>query len=392
MYKENKKTMHDLIVVGAGVGGCMTAKTAADAGLNVLLIDSKPKDKIGDKVCANVVSAHDLNRVGIKHPRMVAQLKGVKFFSPDQKNVFTVKLKQFVLDRRAFGQKLFDDAIHAGCEFCETKAIGPVMDNWKVVGVRTTDKKLFSRIVIDASGFAAVIRNKLPNAERVRGDDIVTCYLEIRRLRKQIAPYFLAYLGVGNWYAWMIPMGGNRVNIGLGVKAVHGHLNPKEVLYSHFHLWPELIGSSLIEAKWGVVPTRSPITPLCSNGVMFVGDAACQANPISGGGIGSSLAAGKLAGGVAADVIKRGHDLMEYHERYLSAYGNQRTAYNMCRLLQHLTDDELNYIMSHRIITQSDLRDIILGITTKLTRWEKTKRSFRGMGRPRLLFKLWRRV
>ncbi len=386
--------MYDLIVVGAGVGGCMAARTAADSGLRVILLDSKPRDKVGNKVCGNVVSAHDLNRVGITHPRKVAQLRGIKFFSPDQKNVLTINLKQFVLNRQAFGQELLGNAIRAGCEFYEKKALGPIMENGRAVGVRTTDGKLFSKLIIDSSGFAAVIRNNLPNAERVSGKDIGICYLEIRRLKKQIEPYFLMYPRVENWYGyiWMIPMDGNKVNVGIGIESIPGHLNPKDVLYTYIQSCPELSGSRLVDAKWGVVPVRSPITPLYSNGVMFVGDAACQVNPISGGGIGLSLAAGELAGEVAGDVIKRGCDPMEYHERYMDEYKNQQEILSTSRLFHHLTDDELNYLMSHGIIKNSDLMNVFLGNTTKLTRWEKTKRSFRGLSRPRLLFKVWRGI
>ncbi len=119
------KMRHDLIVVGAGTAGCMAAKTAAEGGLGVLLIDSKPRDEIGDTACGNVVSAGDLDRVGIRHPKDICRvLKGVKVFSPDRKTVFTINLKHFVLNRRAFGQRLLSDAKRAGVEFSDrTKAL-----------------------------------------------------------------------------------------------------------------------------------------------------------------------------------------------------------------------------------------------------------------------------
>ena len=37
----------DVIVVGAGTGGCVAAKTVAEAGLEVCLIDRKGKEDIG---------------------------------------------------------------------------------------------------------------------------------------------------------------------------------------------------------------------------------------------------------------------------------------------------------------------------------------------------------
>ena len=40
----------DVIVVGAGTAGSMTAKTVAKSGLKVCLIDRKPRHDIGEKV------------------------------------------------------------------------------------------------------------------------------------------------------------------------------------------------------------------------------------------------------------------------------------------------------------------------------------------------------
>ncbi|MFW9901288.1 MAG: FAD-dependent oxidoreductase, partial [Candidatus Thorarchaeota archaeon] len=44
---ENIKKSFDVIVVGAGTGGTTTARFAAERGLDVCLIDRKPKLKIG---------------------------------------------------------------------------------------------------------------------------------------------------------------------------------------------------------------------------------------------------------------------------------------------------------------------------------------------------------
>ena len=51
----NHKDDYDIIVVGAGTAGCLAAITAAKKNLRVCLIDSKPKDRIGDKVCGDCV-------------------------------------------------------------------------------------------------------------------------------------------------------------------------------------------------------------------------------------------------------------------------------------------------------------------------------------------------
>ena len=42
----------DVIMVGAGTGECMAAKTKASAGLNVCLVHRKARDEIGSRVFA----------------------------------------------------------------------------------------------------------------------------------------------------------------------------------------------------------------------------------------------------------------------------------------------------------------------------------------------------
>lgn len=368
----------------------MAAQTAAESGLSVRLIDSKPEDDIGDKACGNVVSTDDLDRVGIRHPKDICRvLKGVKVFSPDRKTVFTINLKHFVLDRRAFGQKLLSDAKRAGVEFSDrTKALAPLVENGKVVGIKTDKGEMLSKLVVDASGFQAVIRNKLPGVERVHGGDTGVCYLEIRELKKQIDPnYFLIYLkGVENGYCWVTPERKNRANIGIGVQGDSNHPSPKTLFYKHVFSWFNLENSKLIKTKGGIVPTREPINPLCSNGVMFVGDAGCQTNPVDAGGIGLSLAGGRIAGEVAADATEMGTDLKEYHRRYMNAYGNHQVALDAIRKFwREITDDDLNYLMHSGVIAKEDLEKMALGMGVELSALEKAKRFLKGICRPRLL-------
>jgi len=52
----NMKNNFDVIVVGAGPAGVSAAISCINNGLNVVLVDSKKKEKIGDKVCGEAIS------------------------------------------------------------------------------------------------------------------------------------------------------------------------------------------------------------------------------------------------------------------------------------------------------------------------------------------------
>ncbi|MFX1297604.1 MAG: NAD(P)/FAD-dependent oxidoreductase, partial [Promethearchaeota archaeon] len=63
------KKSFDIIVVGSGTGGATAARFAAKKGLEVCLLDSKEKDKIGDKICGDAVGTEVFEFLKINAPR-----------------------------------------------------------------------------------------------------------------------------------------------------------------------------------------------------------------------------------------------------------------------------------------------------------------------------------
>ncbi len=59
---------YDVIVVGAGTAGCLAAKTVAEKGLNVALIEKKPQTEIGEKICGDALGEHHLKFLGLEKP------------------------------------------------------------------------------------------------------------------------------------------------------------------------------------------------------------------------------------------------------------------------------------------------------------------------------------
>ncbi|MFA7355925.1 MAG: FAD-binding protein, partial [Methanothrix sp.] len=73
----------DLVVVGAGPAGSMTAKVAAEAGLDVVMLEKR--QEIGDPVrCAEGVSKAALKKLVEPDPVWVsAEVKGARIRAPD---------------------------------------------------------------------------------------------------------------------------------------------------------------------------------------------------------------------------------------------------------------------------------------------------------------------
>ena len=409
-------TEFDVIVVGAGTAGCMTAKNVAKAGLEVCLIDRKRRDEIGEKVCGDAVGKHHFDTLGLAPPKgeeLSSRIEGIKIYSPDLETVFTVKSEQtygFIINRRVFGQRLLNDAVDAGASLLEsTIATQPIVKDGFVTGIEAKDMKndktmrLESKVVVDASGFTAILRKGLP-AEigidlNVKNEDVEACYREIRRLKGQDfdSNYCEIYLDqtlTPSGYHWVFPEGENTVNVGLGVAMVKGFPNPKNQFYQKILPKNLFEKSTLIKGGSWFVPTRCPLDCMTGNGVVVVGDSACQVNPIHGGGIGPSMMGGSLAGKTIAEAIENDdvsrEGLWRYNVDYMRAYGAKQAGLDIFRLflLKSVGNEEINYGMKYPLLTENDLFKASVGEDLHLNIGEKTRRVFRGLGKLSMLRRL----
>jgi geranylgeranyl reductase family protein len=406
---------YDLIVVGAGTAGCLAAKTSAEAGLKVCIIERKSQREIGEKVCGDALGEHHLKALGLnppQHGELERRIEGVKIYSPDLETVFTVKHEDFsgyLLNRRLFGQWLLKLALDENATLYDsTQCLEPIIEKGYVVGVsaknmKTSEKVRFDgKTVVDASGFLAVIRRKLPKEmgveNEISSEDVEACYREIRQLKQESSDknYCEIYLNqkvTPGGYTWIFHKGGAKVNAGLGVCMRGKFPNPKKQFYEHILTKPLFEGSLLLDGGAWYDPTRRPLDNMVGNGVIITGDAACLVNPIHGGGIGPSMLSGYLAGKTIVEALEKGdvsqEALWAYNVRYMEGYGTKQAGLDVFRLLL-LTckDEDLNYGMKYQLLTEEDVLKAGLGEDFSLKITETAKRVFRGLRRISFLNKL----
>ena len=413
-----KNMIYDCIVVGAGTGGTTAARTLAIKGHKVLLIDRKKKEVVGDKVCGDAIGKHHfdtLNKlIGLRYPTQdecEANIDGIDVISPDKETILKIQgegTKGYMINRLKFGQRLLDATIDTGVEFLDkTSVISPIFKGNFINGVLTRSldsgekKEIRGQAVIDASGVTAVVRRKLPNhniERNVKKEDMIVCFREIRDLTREIDDpnfckiYLTQNIAPGG-YVWVFPEGMTRVNVGLGLQNVASNPHPRQQLYESVLSDSLFEGSKVVHKGGGIVPTRRPIWSQVANGLLIVGDAACQVNPIHGGGIGPSMMGGYLAATTIDHAFEKGdlseRGLWEYNVEYMKGYGAKQAGLDLFRLfLQQTPDDELNYGMKHRLLKEDDILSASLGEDLVLNLTEKVKRFFSGIGKLGLLNRL----
>jgi flavin-dependent dehydrogenase len=353
--------------------------------------------------------------LGLEKPQggeLEKRIEGIKIYSPDLETAFTVEHEDFVgyiLNRRLFGQWLLKKALDKGAVLLDsTQCLEPIIEKAFVSGVvakniKTGEKiRLEGKVVVDASGFLAVVRRKLPREmgieNEIANEDVEACYREIRQLKEkkdntEFCEIYLNQKVTPGGYTWIFPKGEGKVNVGLGVCMRGEFPNPKNQLYKHVLTKPLFEGSLLLNGGAWYDPTRRPLDNMVGNGIAVIGDAACLVNPIHGGGIGPSMLSGYLAGKVIVEALEKGDvsqkSLWPCNRRYMEMYGTKQAGLDVFRmLLLTCRDEDLNYGMKYKLLTEEDVLKAGLGEEFHLKITETAKRVFMGLKRLRFLNRL----
>ncbi len=406
---------YDVIVVGAGTAGCLAAKTIAEKGLKVTLIEKKPSEEIGEKICGDALGEHHLKFLGLEKPtggELESKIDGIKIYSPDENTIFTIADKDFIgylLNRRLFGQWLLKKATDEGAILQDNMNFrSPIIEKGAVSGIFAKNMKngkiteMRSKIVVDATGYFGMVRKQLPVEmgidREIANQDVEACYREIRQLKQETentryCEIYLNQKASPGGYIWIFPKGGARVNVGLGICMRGSYPNPKEQLYNTAFKKPIFDDSLVLTAGSWFDPVRRPLDNMVSNGVMLIGDAASLVNPIHGGGIGPSMLSGYFAGQQIAEALSKGEPtkdaLWGYNKRYIDTYGKKQGTLDIFKMfLLSCSDEDLNYGMNEKLMTEDDVLKAGMGDDFHLNITETAKRVFRGLRRVGFLKRL----
>ena len=352
---EPHRRRYNLVVVGAGPGGSTAAQTAAKAGLSVLLIEKR--QEIGAPVrCAEGVGYDQLVAFIEPDPRWIAaevtQAEITSIVGDERRDLRGANGRGFILERRVFDRVLAERAAQGGAEVrVKTQATGLLIEDGMVRGITIRygdflggngEVEIAAQVVICADGVEAQVGRwagldlQLPLKDTMvcaqyllAGIDIdptCTCYT----IDHQIAP---------GGYAWVFPKGEGIANVGLGVQAdlwpeVDKHISTSDsvtagqgvlgFLTRFIQADPRLAQGVPVTLVTGNVPVGLPPARIVSDGLMVVGDAARQVDPLTGGGIINAMTAGKLAGHVAVEAIEAGDTTAKFLSKYEDRW-NQST-------------------------------------------------------------------
>lgn len=354
------KNKYDVIVVGAGPAGSITARTCARAGLDVLLIEKR--QEIGDPVrCAEGVSKEGLKKhIEPDNKWIAAEVKGSKIIAPDGTEIrmsedVSMNEVGYTLERKVFDRALAQQAALAGAEvLVKTRATGLLRYNGQVNGITAMNMgekyEIRADIVIGADGVESKVGRWGGIDTSLKPGDIETCaqFLVTNVEQSEYSEFYLGDNYAPSGYLWIFPKGENKANVGIGILGSNsGEVRAISLLRQFMTKY--LPQAKILELVVGGVPVSGPIKQTVTDGLMLVGDAARQSDPLTGGGIINAMDAGKIAGEVCIRAREKGdysaNTLKEYENRWRNSIGkNLSKSLKVKNLIIKLTDEQLNQL------------------------------------------------
>jgi len=352
---------YDVVVVGSGPAGSVTARFAAENGAKVLVIERRAE--VGVPVlCGEGISRKIDEWNMLEGKRWIAgKMDGARIYSPD-KTCVTLAAEQagnetgYVVYRDIFDQELARLAIKAGAEFMmNTQATGLIKDGDNIKGVYAQhfdeELEIECDIVVAADGVDSKVAQWAGLKTRLDPKDLETCcqytltdidvkdaYCEFY-LGKEIAP---------GGYIWVFPKGKRIANVGIGILASLSESGmAKKLLDNFIENDPRLSKGKTLRFLAGAVPASNPAKETVIDNVVLVGDAARHVDPITGGGLTHCLEGGKIAGEVIAKAVKAKdfskEFLSEYETGWKEAFGQKiKRNYIVKELLLDINDKTFN--------------------------------------------------
>lgn len=347
---------YDVIVVGAGPAGSVAARYAAKAGVSVLILE-KDRD-VGYPVrCAEAISKRGLEAFINPSPDFIrSEINKFSLISPDNSEV-VIEFQEsgYVLERRVFDYELAKLAAAEGA-MIQTRAYvnGLILEDGVVKGVkfeyRGEQKEIRAKVVIGSDGVESRVGRWAGLKTHIDFRDMECCaQVTASNLKNINADTCYFYFGrevAPNGYFWVFPKGSDTANIGLGVSGTIGK-KASALSYLNKFMAAHYPEAAILTQIAGGVPCSVTLDKISGPGILLAGDAARQVNPLSGGGIGSGMIGGSIAGQIAAESIlnKKPNHLASYDKLWHEKVGKKHETYDKLKNgIYNFNDETFNNI------------------------------------------------
>ncbi len=360
------KTAYDLLVIGAGPAGSAAAIRAAEAGLSVLLVEKR--QEIGAPVrCGEATDIETAERFMPVSPRWALHpvTSYAIFNARGESVVVPPSSPTLIIDRRAFDLSLAERAARLGAEVrVGTTAVGLLHEGGNgsgaVTGARLRglgrDVEVRARLVIAADGVEsqvarwAGLKTIPPLADYYVGFQFTLSGLA-GRINPDHCEYHVGATSIApGGYVCVFPKSDDRANVGLVIAASQARATSAQAWLERFieRRYPR---AGVLSVVAGGIPVTGALKTMVTDGLMVVGDAAHQADPLTAGGISLGMIGAELAVQVAVAALQRGdvsaRALREYDGLWQARFGKMHAAlYAVRKILTRMAEADFDTLVA----------------------------------------------
>jgi geranylgeranyl reductase family protein len=353
----------DVVIVGGGPAGLLTAARLAESGLDVVVLEEHAR--VGAPVhCTGIVSLEAAELAKISDDVVLNRLSRARFVGPGGAAAHHEWLADpgeaiLAIDRGAFDAELARRAQEAGAVVRTGARADDVAVDASGVTVQTPSGPVRARASVLACGVSYRFQRRLGLG--LPGLAIHTAQTEVAARAGDAVEVHVGRAVAPDGFAWTVPVvreGRARLKIGVMASGNAGaHLQT-------FLDRPE-VRARLLETPPAPVRRLLPLRPIArtfAERLLVVGDAGGFTKPTTGGGIFYSLLTASLAAETLVDAFAAGRldaaALAVYEQRWQARLGGElRVADRLRTLVTRCTDAEIDRLV--QALGAPDVRALI---------------------------------
>ena len=404
---------YDVVVVGGGTAGAFAAATAADEGLNAVILERKSEEDAGEIACGDAIKGKSTFPDVIDLDRLKSEsftnrrVERAVFENPESGESIDIPFGDSgaVIDRKRYGEVLLEEAEKTGAEIhFDTVVQDVIQPEDRIEGVRAKRNgkvlKYEAPLTVDAAGALSILQDKanFGNSQfdtNVSYQQFCSAYREVLTVDEPVewddAIVFKPTQELG--YLWYFPRTETEINAGLGFQMTEPPMKLVEVLKRDLQTRSELVGAEVKSKLGASLPTRRPYDSAVAPGFVAVGDAAGHVNPTTGGGIPGAAKSATWAIRAATDAITDERPtedaLWEYNHEVMTDFGKRFAAIDLYNIwgTAHNVDDLVDIVTSipgQQLVNAMSKGEASMGLGLKL------KTAIKTFGHWDQLLELWK--
>ena len=294
----------DIIVVGAGPGGSIAAKIAADKGYSVGLLEKEDLREVGRyKACGGAMAWELIDEINFPHDKIDRVIEKLILHHIDGE-IYSKQGKGAVIWRNKFDKFLTDMATTSGAELKQSEELIDIKKINSGYLINTLKSKYSAKYVIAADGVNSRTLNRL-KWEKFNKEDLILTITQEMALNKNEIDERLGndeihlFFGIKDLiplgYAWLFPKK-DIITVGWGNQI--DKIKNSRSEFTKFLKVP-LVNHAIKDANLiRYTPHLIPVgirSILYNNSVFAIGDAGGMVDPISGKGIPYAMMSAEIA-------------------------------------------------------------------------------------------------